>query len=179
MFCPSCKTQPLKPAKLEYDLPALACVGCKGNLIEMLSFRVWSENKPPEPAGRLALTEEAMDSGQALFCPRCRHIMTKHRIGSGIPNRVDLCGNCGEIWLDGGEWSLLASLDLQAKLPAILSEPWQRSIRRTESERAYEERCEARFGAEDYARVRELRDWLRSHPKGQELRNYLNRQEGR
>jgi Zn-finger nucleic acid-binding protein len=135
------------------------------------------DKQSPEPADRLPLTEAASDSSQALLCPACQRIMTKYRIGSEVRNRLDLCGPCGEIWLDGGEWSLLARLDLHTKLPAIFSDAWQRAIRQTGSARAYEERCLARFGTADYERVRAFRDWLRAHPNKLELRNYLNQPE--
>lgn len=101
--------------------------------------------------------------------------MTKYRFDGAVANKLDLCGHCGEIWLDGGEWALLGSLDLQSRLPAVFTEPWQRNLRRERQDHAADVRLSAKVGPLDLERVKEFARWLDAHPHAAELRQYLNR----
>ena len=101
--------------------------------------------------------------------------MTKYKISGEINNRLDLCDHCGEVWIDSGEWQLLAALDLQDRMGAIISEPWQRKLAVDQGEITYEEQQRDLLGEETYDKVRDFRDWLDLHPQKFHLLNYLNR----
>lgn len=166
MYCPVCEQRPLRPMKLEPGLVAHGCAACGGALVSVLAARDWAEGHPApvEPSRAEATAPETSDTGSAITCPKCRHFMAKYRIEAGVGNRLDVCGHCGEFWADGGEWRLLASLDLIAKLPEVFSAPWQVGIRHREVAAAQEARIAAVLGEEDHARLLALKGWLADHP---------------
>lgn len=175
MQCPTCHNQTLKPVKLAQGLPGYSCSACKGSLIELLSYRMWIEHKPVHVDSQPHEPEEIHDSQQAILCPKCSTIMSKYRISGDVGNRVDACGHCGEIWLDGGEWELLEQLDLSSKLPQILSMPWQLSIRKAELGDPVEQRFAELLGTDDYSRVKAFREWMQTHSRKADIREYLAR----
>lgn len=175
MQCPSCKKSSLKPAKLEDGLPGYTCSECEGFLIDILSYRQWIESKPEAQQSKKSKIENVEDSRNAILCPKCSKIMTKYRMSGEVANKLDLCNDCGEIWLDGGEWQMLEQLDLASKIPQILSEPWQRSVRKEQLGQPVEKKFEATVGAVDYQKISEFRNWMLSHEKASEILNYLAR----
>ncbi len=179
MKCPSCSDGVLSPTALEPGLPALSCGRCGGVLLSMLSYRMWLEQRGKDAgSGAKAQPEEVSDTTRAISCPKCHKLMSKFRIDADNANRLDSCGYCGELWVDGGEWELLGSLDLTHNISSILSQPWQRQVARQEAEGAYEERLRVRLGEADYTRASEFRDWLRGHEEREAIMLYLARSEG-
>lgn len=175
MDCPSCDSKPLKPLKIEEGLPGYACSDCQGILVDILNYRLWTEKRPDDTPPITFNAEQISDSQRSLLCPKCSSIMLKYRISGNVDNRLDLCSNCGELWLDGGEWHLLAQLDLQSKIPQIVSSPWQQSIRREEIKQSIETKFENLFGKEDYLKIKAFKDWMISNDKSDQIRDYLNR----
>jgi len=176
MICPSCKKGPLRPTKLEESLPALSCTQCHGFLLSMLSYRMWVESNPNSVnQTHDHEIEELNDSSKAMTCPKCQKFMSKYRISGETLNKLDSCGNCGELWIDNGEWQLLQSLGLINKLSSILSDPWQSNIRKQDHESSYESRYEKLLGEKEYSKIREFRDWLRKHKHIIEIKNYIAR----
>lgn len=175
MDCPSCQTSPLMPTKIEEGLPGYTCANCQGILIDILNYRIWTEKRLQQPSTATFTAEQVPDSQHSILCPKCSSIMLKYRISSDTQNRLDLCSNCGELWLDGGEWHLLAQLDLQSKIPQIVSDPWQHSLRRADIEQSVEAKFEKLFGQEDYQKIKAFRDWMESTDKSIHIRDYLSR----
>lgn len=176
MKCPSCNDHSLLPAKLEPDLAALLCTDCGGALLSLLHYRAWLESHPLE-SQKAAETEarvEAEDSTRALRCPKCTGLMTKYRISAQADNRLDLCVNCYEAWMDSGEWQLLKQLEIHDQLPSIFSDAWQKGIRRTEAREAEQERLNRVFGAE-FERIQGFKDWLDGYEDRQAVLDYLQR----
>lgn len=173
MQCPACHHFRLKPVKLEAGLPAMTCTRCHGALLSLVSYRAWTESLPapgePQPV------QPVDDTTSALQCPKCTRLMMKYRIGHGVQNRVDLCTHCDEAWLDGGEWLLLSQLQLQGRLASITTEPWQRRLRDVEREQVIASKFVALLGAEDWARVQDVKVWVDGHPRRQDLLRYLLR----
>ncbi len=175
MHCPSCQNSPLQPTKLEYGFPALGCKKCGGYLISILSYRLWADERGIDTTTGDRPLEVADDTKTALLCPKCERIMPKFRISGKTSNRVDVCLSCAEVWLDEGEWSLLKSLNLQDKLPTILSEPWQKAIYKEMFGGNQESKYEKLFGPEDYKTIRSFREWLTNHPQRAHIQDYINR----
>ena len=99
--------------------------------------------------------------------------MLKFRISGSTSNKVDICSNCDEAWLDEGEWELLGSLKIQHKLNAIFTEPWQRNIREENANLAQEKRFEELLCNEEYEKLVDLKEWINNHPKKADLVRYI------
>ena len=99
--------------------------------------------------------------------------MLKFRIAGEATNKVDVCQHCDEAWLDEGEWELLGSLDIQHKLNAIFTDPWQRNIREENTRKAQEKRFEEILGTEQYSRLIDIKEWIDSHPNKEDIVRYI------
>lgn len=177
MNCPSCKTTYLKLKKLEYALPAMVCSKCGGCQIDLLSYRIWREGKTEQAPNSYEIFEEVNDTKQAVLCSKCKSIMMKYQIKDGVKNKLDLCGSCGEVWLDGGEWQLLEKLNLSRLVPEILSSPWQNSIKKKEIAEDIEQSYIKEIGIEDVEKIKEIRAWLFEHPKADFVKRILFRED--
>jgi hypothetical protein len=56
----------------------------------------------------------------------------------------------------------------------IFSDIWQERLQAEEQRRRLEKMYLERFGEEDYAKIKEIRAWLRGHPLGGALVAYLS-----
>ncbi|OUR73216.1 hypothetical protein A9Q78_04555 [Methylophaga sp. 41_12_T18] len=177
MNCPSCKTNSLRPKKLEYSLPAMACFKCRGCQIDLLNYRVWREGKVTGNEELSEPIQDVIDTKHAVLCAKCKSIMMKYKMKEGVDNRLDLCGSCGEVWLDGGEWKLLEQLNFSKLVPEILSTPWQSSIKKKEISNNIEQNYIDEIGAEDVEKIKKLRAWLSEHPKSAFVKNMLFRED--
>ena len=165
MKCPRCRTPDLKPTLIEEYLPAMGCETCHGSLVSLLYYRHWAETQklaaqPPTPEAVAAGPVATSDSNSALVCPKCARVMAKYKLTGTVANRVDVCSTCDEAWLDGGEWELLEALQLSHELPAILTDAWQRRIRREQSEGTRRSILVRLIGEQGTSRVEEFREWL-------------------
>lgn len=178
MQCPSCKTESLKPTRLDNTLPAHGCGQCGGVVISLLYYRDWAQRAFPaplveEPDVQIEKAAEQESHG-ALACPKCARLMTKFVISGRAKNRLDLCGSCDEAWLDGGEWQLLQALNLAQEIPTIFTDAWQRRVRHDLQEIKLKERFQKLVGDVDIAKAEDIRTWLKSHPKRAELLFYIS-----
>ncbi|MET0081122.1 MAG: zf-TFIIB domain-containing protein, partial [Candidatus Thiodiazotropha lotti] len=149
---------------------------CSGILISMLSYRAWLEETLHQNINPAKELIEVDDTKHAMACPKCRNFMTKYRVSDKSKNRLDSCGSCGELWVDGGEWELLASLDLTKNISSILSQPWQKQIVLREADKKHEEKVLGILGEADYMKVKDLKGWLSSHPEKEVIMRYLLRE---
>ena len=179
MKCPRCKTPDLQPTLIEDYLPAMGCGTCHGSLVSLLYYRHWAETqKPPTPGAADATTAvevETDDTTSALSCPKCSRFMTKYKLTGTVSNRVDVCNSCDEAWLDRGEWELLERLQLSHRIPAILTDEWQRQIRHELSEESRRSILARTIGGESATRVEDFRTWLGETGHKPEIMVYLYR----
>jgi Zn-finger nucleic acid-binding protein len=146
--------------------------------LSLLYYRHWAEtHKPPasEPANAGATPETTTDTTTAITCPKCSRVMAKFKLSGRVSNRVDVCSTCDEAWLDGGEWELLEALQLSHKMPAILTDAWQRRIRRELTEETRREILTRMIGADGTAKVEEFRTWLARNKHKSHILTYLYR----
>lgn len=181
MKCPKCKNIDLAPAKMEQGLSAMGCSQCQGMFVSLLYYRDWAERfavdvSVAEESSSETLTvdqDEINDTHTAMGCPKCSRIMTKYRVSSERDNRLDLCGNCDEAWLDKGEWSLLKSLSLATALPQVFTEQWQRQIRQQVTEDHRRQRYSDSLGENVVAEADKVREWLKDQPQRAQVLQYL------
>ena len=175
MHCPKCRTEYLKPTRLDEGLPVMGCRHCEGMLISLLYYRDWSERvvvEAEESAEYEALALNT-DSKSALCCPKCSRLMTKYGVTGALDTRLDLCGHCDEAWLDGGEWQLLKSLQLGNKLPSVFTDHWQRKVRSEKAEISRVQRLNRVAGDADTEKAVEIKTWLKGHPHRAALLHFL------
>ncbi|HEY8569222.1 zf-TFIIB domain-containing protein [Microbulbifer sp.] len=175
MHCPKCKHQFLKPTKIEEGLPVMGCPKCEGALLSLLYYRDWSERVSLDPEEPTQLNELSTDSDTktAINCPKCSRLMTKYSVAGSLDTRLDLCGNCDEAWLDGGEWQLLKSMELGNKLPSVFTEQWQRKVRSEKTEIDRVNRLKKVVGESDTERAVEIKTWLKSTKNKATLLHFL------
>ncbi|WP_086934180.1 hypothetical protein [Agarilytica rhodophyticola] len=177
MKCPNCKQNDLAPKELEKGLVGAGCTTCGGVLLPLMNYRYWQDihSSSIEPWDETVEVKTEDSSGDgAKFCPKCNRFMSKYRIGLERDNRVELCANCDEAWLDTGEWQLLKCLDLHNHLPDIFTDAYQRELRKKQQREKWDMHFEKEIGAEDFERVRQFKIWLDDHDSFTEIKHYLN-----
>ncbi len=177
MDCPKCKTVHLRATKLEQGLSAMGCSNCGGAVISLLYYRDWLERSAvivDEDAFKPSEMLEVDESHSALTCPKCKKIMSKYKVSGDSNNRLDLCASCDEVWLDGGEWELLKSLELSRDMPKVFTEEWQRKLRKQALEEVREQRLLKVVEQNEIEEIKRVREWLNKHPAKQEIMFFLN-----
>ena len=173
MNCYSCNGYVLKPIKLAHGLPARQCNKCGGTHIDLLNYRSWRDSGQSLDQNVTVEKVVPVDNQKALVCQRCSRIMLKYRIAAEFENYIDLCTTCDDAWLDGGEWQLLQHLELQNKLAHIMTEPWQRNLHRETAEENFNDHYLNILGEDDFARIKEISEWLKDHPQRDALFDYM------
>lgn len=107
-----------------------------------------------------------------MLCPDTGSLMQRYRMSARHHHRLDYSAAVGGIWLDKGEWDLLKSEGLAGSLNALVTDHWQRKLKNTSAREAFTTLYEGKFG-EDYAKIREIRQWLSAHPRKADVRAYL------
>ncbi len=173
--CYKCTDETLLPTKLDNTLSALGCKTCEGTYVDLLSYRTWLENHTIDSESKPLETfsaDELDNTDSALICQRCRKFMLKYRINNEHKNTINVCHTCDDVWLDRGEWSLLKYLNMQDKLTAVMSEPWQQQLRKQDREQNFQKIYQQKLG-DDFAKVEEFAKWLSTHPNKSEVQHYL------
>jgi len=174
--CPVCKESTLSNHELEPNLNSSQCSKCKGVWISADHYDQWmklhGENLPEKPP------EEGLNllSGETIgakFCPECKYILMKYRVGHQVGFSLNRCGHCGGIWFDKNEWEIMKSRNLHDDVHLVFSEPWQSAIRAEEHEAAMDEIWRQQLGDTDLSEIRRIKTWLDKHPKSAELRAFL------
>jgi Zn-finger nucleic acid-binding protein len=175
MNCTSCKNGALFPSFIDGQFRAHTCSNCDGNWILIEDYVSWKErNVDYKFSEDITIQEsEIPDSKKAIICPASGTIMRKFRISSQNEHKIDYSSVVGGLWLDKGEWELLKSEGLAGCLNAVVTPNWQRNIRHDNTKQNFAEIYEAKFGNENYSKIKELRSWLMSQDQRSDLRAYL------
>ncbi len=175
MQCPVCKTGILKKIQLEEELTAMSCESCVGIWLSSTSYFEWlKKHGPTFPEKPFAATDyEVKDTVEAKICPECHKILGKYKVGHGISFYLDHCSGCNGVWLDKNEWEVLKSRNLHDEIHRIFTTSWQYQVRREEIARKWRMCYEQKFGELDYARIREVREWIHAHAQCGLLLSYL------
>ena len=103
MKCPVCNTE-LKRILYE-GMPVFRCFGCAGYLMQ--EKRLESIRRIPGTSIELlkqeVIDEYHPDTIEKIKCPRCFYPMRKVKVPPPASLMIDVCGDCGNVWLDGGE----------------------------------------------------------------------------
>ena len=163
MQCALCAVD-LRPVAA--GLPRAVCPACSGTLLTSDDAAAWDEAwpAPDAPADAPAeVWELAQELDPAKRCPVDGRIMRKYAVGNDLDFRLDRCATCHAVWLDPGEWQALGRAGLHHDIWRIVDDTWQEAVRVAEADALHEELLERRFGADDLARLRDVRAWLDDH----------------
>jgi Zn-finger nucleic acid-binding protein len=171
MICPACAHTDFQPTNIEGGLPAERCAACGGVLVELERYRAWRKAMP-EMALAAAAWEPSVTDGAVRLCPKTGRLMTRLKVDSQHPLRLDYSAAAQAIWLDAGEWDALVSLGVHGQLDEIASERWQASVQKAASRERIEQAMQARFG-DDYAELARIRAWMDGQPNRSEMLAFL------
>lgn len=175
-MCPICPQTVLSAHQLDESLLGSNCDKCGGTWVSPDQYDDWlsqhGDNLPEKPP------DEQIDlmSGEkpgARFCPACKFVMLKYKVGHDIEFSLNRCGHCGGFWFDKNEWEILKSRNLHDDITMIFSQPWQAQIRKEEHQKAIEQLWKERLGEADYNEAKRIKEWLEKSSKSQDLYAYL------
>ncbi|MCZ6876239.1 MAG: zf-TFIIB domain-containing protein [bacterium] len=119
------------------------------------------------------LIVDLRNSGHAMLCPDCGHILIKFKVGNGVDFCLDRCNACNGVWLDQHEWETLREQALHVELYHICTSDWQKQRHESEQRAWFDQTYDEKFGQNDYAEIKKVRHWLNLHPKKSDLLAYL------
>lgn len=173
MQCPVCKTKRCSPVELDQYLKAASCEICGGHWISHRNYSAWlkrhGETLPEKPFSEVEF--DVGDVQEAKLCPDCNRILLKYKVGHGLDFFVDHCPGCGGVWLDRNE---LQEKNLHDEIHKIFSTSWQAQIRGDQMASKLDRAYTNRFGADSYAKAKDIRQWLQHHPQKQALLAFLS-----
>ena len=167
--CPACKHVSLVMTNIEDGLPVLTCSVCHGSWLRANEYARWLKSQSPgtfaedqtkDASERFAIVE----SNKAITCPDCGRFLRKYRIGATVDFHIDRCNHCNGVWLEANEWQALKAGDLHDEVNQFFTKPWQDSIQSKATAATLDAIYLQRFGATDYQKIRQMRDWLKEHP---------------
>lgn len=175
MNCTSCNNGVLTPSFLGRDFRARTCNGCGGNWILIEDYVSWKEKNTGYQFTEHMWFEETeiSDSKKALICPSSGTIMRKFRVSASNEHKIDYSAKVAGVWLDKGEWELLKSEGLAGSLNSMLTSHWQAKIRETSAAENFADIYLSKFGADNYQKAKEFREWLSDHELKSDLRAYI------
>jgi Zn-finger nucleic acid-binding protein len=180
MRCPVCKPAPeLQPQTPDASPTVHACPNCHGTWVRAADYWRWRAEHRADlaaaaPAPTAGARSEPADTDGLKLCPEDGHILGRYRVGHGLGFAVDHCRNCDGVWLDANEWEALRQAGVHGSLTEIYSEEWQREVRAEDRREREQAQWIRQLGEADFARVREVREWLDAHPHRSELYAFLN-----
>ncbi|HWQ34061.1 MAG TPA: zf-TFIIB domain-containing protein [Blastocatellia bacterium] len=179
MKCPVCKTEDLSLSSLESNLTSRHCDKCGGNWIQSFEYWKWREQhrekvgEPEQTPVPTAPNPPATGALVAKYCPECRSILVRYKVGHGVSFALDQCGNCGGVWFDRDEWEALKARGLHDDVYTIFTSPWQSCVRKEESVRNQEQIYVKKFGEEGLDEIKRMKEWIDNHPRRHEILAFL------
>jgi Zn-finger nucleic acid-binding protein len=175
MKCPVDKAETLQSATLTSGVPAHRCSVCQGIWISSNEYLTWLHNQAAPLAEKSIENDHipTWDTQELKLCPDCDRILARYKVLPGGNFRLDRCGHCNGVWFDKNEWEVLVERNLQDKVNAFFTHPWQLRVKEEETRRMLDKLYRDRFGPADYAKVQDVWQWLRDHPQRAMLLAYL------
>ncbi len=175
MKCPVCKTDSLGSITLVEDLPANQCSNCGGVWIDSNAYLAWWKGKGEDMPVREAASQidPSWNVDELKLCPNSGRIMARYKILPDTEFYLDRCGHCNGIWFDRNEWDVLAERNLHDNINEFFTRPWQDELHAAETRNHLEKLYLEKFGAEEYEKIKQVRMWLKDHPKRGMLTAFL------
>ena len=109
------------------------------------------------------------DSTNPKLCPNCQKILRVYKVANDLTFRLEHCHFCNGIWFDKNEWEVLREKRLHDRVEKIFTNSWQKRLVEEERKEDLEKFYLRKFGAEDYEKIKQVREWL----NGKENRSML------
>jgi Zn-finger nucleic acid-binding protein len=167
MKCPVCKLDTLDSNTLVEGLPAKRCSNCEGVWIDSNAYIAWWKSKDEDATAQQVKSsmDPAWNVDELKLCPNSGHIMGRYKIFPDTEYYLDRCGHCNGIWFDKSEWDALVELNLHDNVNEFFTRPWQDDMHAAETRNHMEKLYLEKFGADDYERIKQTREWLKNHSK--------------
>lgn len=168
----------LERATLDDGLTVFRCSETGGIYITLDQYWRWRKGAGDDPAETDPARESPLvgeHDDAVKICPESGMLMTRYRVGHGLPFRIDRSVT-GGVWLDAGEWEALKAGGLHRNLHLVFTAPWQKAIRDAEGEERYEKRLREHLGDEFFNRLEAIRNEIRAHPSSAEALAFLQRE---
>lgn len=107
MQCPHCENVSLDEITVQGGIEVDECPRCRGVWFDKGEFGSYLHFSKDVPE-LTALEEKAEETSRS--CPRCRKTLKERQFVPESPVRIDVCGDCDGVWLDGGELAQLEDL---------------------------------------------------------------------
>lgn len=174
MKCPVCRSKELSKVTLSQGLEGYSCDDCGGSWIRFADYDAWKNASEQVQNG--ACHEEyrpEFDSKRLGLCPDCGVLLTKYKVSPALPFVVDHCASCNGVWLDRDEWETIVDQQLHREINAFFTSAWQKKLREELTRERLEEHYQEKFGAIDYEKLKDIREWVQSHPRRDDLIAFL------
>ena len=181
LICPTCPGEThLKITRPDDSPLSNVCGSCHGAWISWNDYYRWLESRTE------ALVEgddfekkfDLHDSDQARLCPECSVILSRYRIGHGVPFRLDYCRRCNGVWFDANEWAVIRSKNLPDKVNRFFTAAWQNDLRRGERAERRKNELRDRLGDDGHRLVVGFKDWLKKQKHKGAVIAFLNEAPG-
>lgn len=173
MNCPSCdSSRTLQVETVSSGLRCRECPECHGRWLRSDDYWRW-RSRDPEPGVSPTESPSGEDGTGLRWCPEDGYLLARFHVGPPHGFSIEQCRTCSGVWFDRGEWEALLEGGLVLRLNHILSEEWQDELRAQRRASLEEEQWERQLGRESLQRIREIKEWLDSHPKRSELYAFL------
>jgi Zn-finger nucleic acid-binding protein len=177
LICPTCPAESgLKIKRAENSPLSHVCDSCNGTWISWNDYYRWLESRtePLVECDDFDKTFDLNDSDAARVCPECSVILSRYRIGHGVPFRLDYCRRCNGVWFDANEWAVIRAKNLHDKVNRFFTAGWQNDVRRGEQAKHRESDFRSRLGSDGYRLVVEFKDWLKNQEHKGAVIAFLN-----
>jgi len=175
MKCPVCKDDLLQHETLESNVPAYKCGRCNGIWLSSTEYLAWLQlhNQTLPDKACVDIPVPVWDTQELKLCADCGRILSRYKVLPNTKFVLDHCGHCNGVWLDKGEWDILIARNLLGKINQFFTRAWQTSLQEEEAKAELDKLYTVKFGIADYARAKEIWNWLRDHPQRAMLLAYL------
>jgi Zn-finger nucleic acid-binding protein len=175
MKCPICKTVTLGEITLIEKLPAKQCSTCGGVWIDSNAYLAWWKGRGEDLPVRESASQmdPSWNVDELKLCPNSGHIMKRYKVFPDTEFYLDRCGHCNGIWFDKHEWDALVERNWHDNINEFFTRPWQDDIHAAETWNHMDRLYRDKLGAEDYERIKQVRAWLREHPRWSMLLAFL------
>lgn len=175
MKCLVCKGSELEIKEVAPGLRTHNCSNCGGNWLRFEDYAHWRNNNTLEVES--CDSENAYlpvnDSTNPKLCPDCGRILSVYKVSSSLSFKLEHCAVCNGIWFDKNEWENLKVKHLHNQIHKLFTDSWQNNLRFEERKEYFIKFYARKFGAEDYAKIKEIREWLNSKENKSMLLAYL------
>lgn len=177
MKCPVCRTLGLRGQPIEENLYGYGCDQCSGIWVSAPQYGQWLKSRNANEQSLLESMEVSLpleETGKAKICPECGHLLRRYKVWPNVKFYLDRCASCYGVWFDQNEWTYLKARGEHDHIYEFFEQLWQEDLLEAEARERLEQLYLKRFGAEDYARIKEMRQWLWEHPQQGALLAYLS-----